>query len=55
MNLAARIESLTGALGRDVLASEDFARLCTDAALESVGEHAVKGFAAPVPVFAPRT
>ena len=53
VNLAARLEALTGALGRDVLASEDFARLCS-ASLEAVGTHTVKGFAAPVPVFAPR-
>jgi adenylate cyclase len=54
VNLAARIESLTGALGYDVLASEDFARLCGDGVLQRIGEHPVKGFAYAVPVFAPR-
>jgi adenylate cyclase len=53
VNLAARIESLTGTLGRDVLASEDFAKLCHDE-LTPVGAYEVKGFATPVPVFAPR-
>ena len=51
VNLAARLESLAGALGRDVLASEAFARLC--GGLERVGEYEVKGFAAPVAAYAP--
>lgn len=52
VNLAARLESLTGAIGHDVLASEDFARLCPG--LEPVGAFEVKGFAKPVAAFAPK-
>jgi len=51
VNLAARIESLTAATGRDILASEEFARLC--GGLERVGAFEVKGFATPVAAFAP--
>ncbi len=51
VNLAARIESLTGVTGNDILASEDFAALCPG--LAPVGAFEVKGFARPVQVFAP--
>jgi adenylate cyclase len=51
VNLAARLESLTGALGHDVLASEDFARMCEG--FEPVGAFEVKGFATPVTAYAP--
>ncbi|MBL0221120.1 MAG: adenylate/guanylate cyclase domain-containing protein [Myxococcales bacterium] len=51
INLAARIETLTGETGRDVLASEAFATLC--GGFVAAGEHRVKGFATPVAVFAP--
>jgi adenylate cyclase len=52
VNLAARLESLTGSTGHDVLASEDFARLC--GGFEPIGAFDVKGFAKPVAAFAPR-
>ncbi|MCX5747554.1 MAG: adenylate/guanylate cyclase domain-containing protein [Proteobacteria bacterium] len=51
VNLAARLESLTGTTGHDVLASEAFARSCDGFAL--VGDYQVKGFATPVPAYAP--
>jgi len=53
VNLAARLESLTAVVGRDVLASEAFAQLC--GGLERVGEYEVKGFAHPVAAYAPVT
>jgi len=47
VNLAARIEKLSGEIGRTILASEDFARHCTgasgDARLQPVGTFALKG------------
>jgi len=52
VNLAARLETLTGATGNDVLASAAFAQICGD--LERVGEFAVKGFAEPIAAFRPR-
>jgi adenylate cyclase len=51
VNLAARLESLTSATGHDVLASEDFARLCDG--FEPVGAFEVKGFAKPIAAYAP--
>lgn len=51
INLAARIESVTSETGHDVLASEAFAALCSG--FTPAGVHRVKGFAEPVPVFAP--
>jgi adenylate cyclase len=51
VNLAARLESLTGATGHDVLASAELAELCTG--LARIGEFEVKGFAEPVAAFAP--
>jgi adenylate cyclase len=51
VNLAARLESLTGATGHDVLASEDFARLC--GGFDPIGAFEVKGFARPIAAYAP--
>jgi adenylate cyclase len=54
VNLAARLESLTGKTGRDILASEEFvAHAGGAAAFESIGEFEVKGFAERVRAFAP--
>jgi adenylate cyclase len=53
VNLAARLESLTAVVGRDVLASEEFAALC--GGLVRIGAYEVKGFAAPIAAFAPAT
>ena len=50
VNLAARIEKLTGQLGRVVLASEDFARHCPRQ-FSAVGEFNLDGFGAPQLVF----
>lgn len=52
VNLAARLESLTGATGHDVLASAELAQLCSG--FTRVGEFEVKGFSEPVAAFAPR-
>jgi adenylate cyclase len=52
VNLAARLESLTGATGHDVLASEELARLC--GGLERIGEFSVKGYGDPVAAYALR-
>lgn len=55
VNLAARLESLTGKTDRDVLASDEFVQQLGDgASFEAVGEFDVKGFAQPVRAFAPR-
>jgi adenylate cyclase len=56
VNLAARLESLTGKTDNDILASEDFVALLakSGAKFEPVGEYEVKGFGAPVRAFAPR-
>ncbi len=51
VNLAARLESLSGVLGRDVVVSEAVAKLV--GGLDLVGHHSVKGFADAVPVYAP--
>ena len=50
VNLAARLESLTGSTGHDVLASAEFAAHCDGFA--PVGEFAVKGFLQPVVAYA---
>ncbi|HSD88082.1 MAG TPA: adenylate/guanylate cyclase domain-containing protein [Kofleriaceae bacterium] len=52
VNLAARIESLTGKTGNDILASDAFATRCRDN-LVSIGSFEVKGFAEPVPAYRP--
>jgi len=54
VNLAARIEGLCRPLKRRVLMSEDFAK-GSGVEHETLGEHALKGVAAPVTVFAPLT
>jgi len=46
VNLAARLEELTGALGRTILASAPFASHC-DGTFVPVGDFALSGFAAP--------
>jgi adenylate cyclase len=50
INLAARIEKLTGKLGRTILVSSEFARHCPDA-LTCVGEFEFAGFTAAQAVF----
>jgi adenylate cyclase len=52
VNLAARLEGLTGKLDRRVVLSRDFARLTTRP-VEIVGTFELKGVADPVEVFAP--
>jgi adenylate cyclase len=50
VNLTARIEKLTGQLGRVVLASEDFARHCPQQ-FSAIGQFNLAGFGAPQLVF----
>jgi adenylate cyclase len=50
VNLAARIEKLTGKLGRTVLVSGAFSRCCAHP-LTPVGEFALAGFSAAQPIF----
>lgn len=50
VNLAARLEKLAGRLGRTILASSDFARLCGPG-LAPAGEFTLAGFAATQTVF----
>jgi adenylate cyclase len=50
MNLAARIEGLTGRLHRAILASDEFARQCPSEFMP-VGEFDLKGFATARNVF----
>lgn len=52
VNLAARLESLTGKLGKNVVVSEDFSRL-TSAKLEPLGPFELKGVPVAENVFAP--
>jgi adenylate cyclase len=53
VNMASRLESLTKQLGKTVLLSRDFADLVKGQfELEHVGEHAVRGFADPIELFA---
>jgi adenylate cyclase len=53
VNMASRLEALTKQLGRKVLLSRAFADLVHgDFELERVGEHAVRGFSAPIELFA---
>jgi len=54
VNLAARLEALTGKLGRPLVVSADLAAQIPEA-VEPVGEFPLKGIAEPVPVFAPRS
>ncbi|MBX6323436.1 MAG: adenylate/guanylate cyclase domain-containing protein [Rhodospirillaceae bacterium] len=50
VNLAARLEALSGRLGRSIIASEPFARRCPSA-LVPLGAFALPGFAAPQPAY----
>jgi len=50
VNLAARIEKLTGQLGRMILASGEFARLCPKE-FTAIGQFTLAGFSAPQYVF----
>jgi adenylate cyclase len=50
VNLAARLEKLTGTLGRTILASAAFASQCAGA-FRPVGDFALSGFAAPQTVY----
>jgi adenylate cyclase len=52
VNLASPLEGLTAKLARNVVLSQDFARLTTRA-VESVGTFELKGVADPEEVFAP--
>jgi adenylate cyclase len=52
VNLAARLEGLTGRLGRPVVASEDFARRTTRR-MDTAGEFELKGVASAQKVFVP--
>ena len=54
VNLASRLEGLTGKLGRNVVLSRDFARLTTRG-VESLGPFNLKGVAEAEEVFAPIT
>jgi adenylate cyclase len=51
VNLAARIEALSGQISRTILASSAFAAHAPDAALEPLGEFSLKGVAAPQRVY----
>jgi len=51
VNMAARIEKLTGALGRVILASDAFARHCPTE-MRTIGEFALAGFSKSQTVFA---
>ena len=50
VNLAARIEKLTGQLGRAILASGEFARYCPGQ-FSALGEFSLAGFSAAQAVF----
>jgi adenylate cyclase len=54
VNLAARLESLTGTTGHDVLASAEFVRQ-HGGRFEPVGDYPVKGFEAAVTAYRPLT
>lgn len=54
VNRAARIQALTESLGRTIVVSDTFARLC-DVPVVSLGTFALKGLPEPVEVFAPAT
>jgi adenylate cyclase len=54
VNLAARLEKLTGKLGRTIVASSAFARVCP-LPLQPLGEFSLAGFARSETVFSPAT
>ena len=54
VNLAARLESLTGKTDRDILTSDAFAAQLGADGFESVGAFEMEGFAEPVHAYAPR-
>jgi len=54
VNLASRVEALTKTLGRPVLVTADVADRLT-CPLDDLGDHAVRGVAGPVRIFAPGT
>jgi adenylate cyclase len=51
VNLAARIEKLSGGLGRTILASDEFARHCDPEKFENLGDFALPGIKARQTVF----
>lgn len=53
VNTASRVEGLSKSLGRPVLITGDVAGLL-DEELEGLGEHALRGLAEPVEIFAPK-
>jgi len=54
VNTASRVETLTKTLGRPILITEPVARRL-DYPLDELGEHALRGLAAPLAIFSPRT
>jgi adenylate cyclase len=50
VNLAARLEKLSGQLGRAIVASGEFAHYCPGE-FAALGEFALRGFAATQPAF----
>jgi adenylate cyclase len=50
VNFAARIEKLAAQLGRAILASNEFARYCSDE-FTALGEFSLAGFSAPQLIF----
>ncbi|MEM8753243.1 MAG: adenylate/guanylate cyclase domain-containing protein, partial [Pseudomonadota bacterium] len=53
VNEAARVEALTKTLGREILVTAPVAALAgADAALEPMGDHALRGVAAPMTIYA---
>lgn len=54
VNAASRVETLSKSLGRSILITEPVARQL-DCPLEHLGAHTLRGLAAPVSIFSPRT
>ena len=53
VNEATRIEALCRTLGRPLLISAEFAKVCTCHPMESLGRHRLRGVAAPQEIFVP--
>ena len=53
VNAASRVEALSKSLGRSILVTGPVARLL-DRPLEPMGEHALRGVAAPIAIYSPR-